>query len=242
MSPPLIEVRRAGGRFVTTTDWVTSYSAFSFGPHYNPANVGFGRLLVHNDDVVRPGPGYDDHPHADAEIVTWVLSGSLVHQDSAGHRSVVHPGLTQRLSAGSGIVHAERNDAFRTDATRTPEPVHFVQMWVRPDQPGTPPSYRQGAFDLHDLDHDWLPIASGDRPDAVLDVASRGATLWATRLTATAVRRLPDAALLHVYVAAGTVTIETVGALASGDALRITGGAALRVSGDGELLVWAMSP
>lgn len=238
----MIEVRRAGGRFLTMTDWVTSYSAFSFGPHYDPANVGFGRLLAHNDDVVRPGPGYDDHPHADAEIITWVLSGSLVHEDSAGHRAVVHPGLTQRLSAGSGIVHAERNDAFRSDPSRPAQPVHFVQMWVRPDTPGTPPAYRQRAFDQPDLDHGWLPIASGDHPDAVVDVASRGSTLWVTRVQPPTVRTLPDAPLLHLYVAAGAVTVETVGELATGDALRITGGAALQVSGHGELLVWAMTP
>ena len=201
MSSPQIQLHPAGQRFVTSTDWVTSRSVFSFGPHYDPANTGFGALMVNNDDVVRPGPGYGNHPHADAEIVTWVLSGSLVHQDSYGHRGIIYPGLAQRMSAGSGIVHAERNDAFVSDPMRRPEPVHFVQMWVRPDVSGLTPSYRQREVAVDDLGRDWLPIASGGHRDAVVDVASAGSTLWATVLAAGVTRTLPTAALTHVYLA-----------------------------------------
>ncbi len=74
--------------------------------------------MVNNDDLVRAGSGYSDHPHRDAEIITWVLSGSLVHEDSHGNSGLIYPGLAQRMSAGSGIVHAERNDAYRIDPTR----------------------------------------------------------------------------------------------------------------------------
>ena len=87
-------------------------------------------------DLVRVGAGYPDHPHRDAEIITWVLSGSLVHEDSRGNSGLIYPGLVQRMSAGSGIVHAERNDAYRIDPTLPAEPVHFIQMWIRPDEPG----------------------------------------------------------------------------------------------------------
>jgi redox-sensitive bicupin YhaK (pirin superfamily) len=244
VSAPEISVRRAGERFVTRADWVTSRSLFSFGEHYDPANIAFGPLLVSNDDVLAPGPGYGRHPHADAEIVTWVLSGSLVHEDSAGHEGIVYPGLAQRMSAGSGIVHAERNDAFRIDPERAAEPVHFVQMWVRPDESGLTPSYAQRELDLADLGRDWLPIASGAHPDAVVSLASTGSTLWATMLGAGTMRTLPSAPLMHVYLAGGVVEVETVGRLTAGDSLRIVGEAPLRITGvaDAELLVWELAP
>ena len=111
----MIDVRRAAERFASETDRVTSRHSFSFGPHYDPDNVGYAVLVAHNDDLVAPGGGYDLHPHADLEIVTWVLEGSLVHEDSHGHSGVVHPGTVQRLSAGSGVQHSERNDAPGVD-------------------------------------------------------------------------------------------------------------------------------
>ena len=103
---PLLQVQRAGERFVTEVEGIVTQHAFSFGQHYDPANTGFGTLLAHNDERLLSGRGFDDHPHRDTEIVTWVLSGSLLHQDSTGEVGIVHPGLAQRLSAGSGVVHA----------------------------------------------------------------------------------------------------------------------------------------
>src|SRR3954452_8142530 len=122
-------VKRAGERFATRLGWLDSKHSFSFGHHYDPANTGFGLLLVSNDDVVAPGMGFETHPHRDMEIVTWVLDGGLVHQDSIGHNGVIYPGLAQRMSAGTGILHSEKNDSWRLqggDAHR--DPVHFIQM------------------------------------------------------------------------------------------------------------------
>ena len=151
MSDPVLLLRRAEERFRTAGGGIDSRHVFSFGAHYDPDRVGTGPLLVLNDETLLAGRGFDDHPHADAEIVTWVLSGSLAHTDSSGHAGVVVPGLAQRMSAGSGIVHAERNDAFRADPRLPVAPVHFVQMWLRPDVPGTQPGYDQRAVDLSDL-------------------------------------------------------------------------------------------
>ena len=238
-----IELRRADTRFVTRTDWATTRHSFSFGEHYDPDNVAFGPVLVNNDDQVRSGAGYADHPHADAEIVTWVLSGSLVHADSTGHRGVVYPGLAQRMSAGSGVVHAERNDAYAVDPGRPPEPVHFVQMWLRPDESGGPPSYAQREVSLADLESGWVPVASGREPEAVVDLGSAGSTLWVTRLGPEHARQLPTGERVHVYLAAGEIEVESVGPLTIGDALRLTGRAELRLTGrsPAELLVWTMS-
>jgi redox-sensitive bicupin YhaK (pirin superfamily) len=242
-STPHIEVRRAQERFLTRTDGAETYHSFSFGEHYDPTNIGFSRLMVNNDDLVRVGGGYPDHPHRDAEIVTWVLSGSLVHEDSHGNSGLIYPGLAQRMSAGSGIVHAERNDAYRIDPTRATEPVHFIQMWIRPDEPGAPPNYQQKELALGDLVTDWVPIASGRHPHAVVSLGSASSTLWVTVLAAGTSRRLPDGDLLHVYLARGVVDMEGVGRLEPGDSLRLSGSAQLRLSAltDAEMLVWEMT-
>lgn len=243
IATPKIEVRRAQQRFLTRTEGAEAYHNFSFGEHYDPTNVGFGRLMVNNEHLVRVGAGYPDHAHRDAEIVTWVLSGSLVHEDSRGNSGLTYPGLVQRMSAGSGIVHAERNDAYRIDPTRPAEPVHFIQMWIRPDEPGAPPSYQQEELALGDLVTDWAPIASGRHPHAVVSLGSASSTLWVTVLPAGTSRRLPDGDLLHIYPSRGIVEVETIGRLEPGDSLRLSGPAQLRLSAltEAEVLVWEMA-
>jgi redox-sensitive bicupin YhaK (pirin superfamily) len=242
ISVPNVELRRARQRFLTRTDGAETYHSFSFGDHYDPTNVAFGRLMVNNDDLVRAGDGYPEHPHRDAEIVTWVLSGSLVHEDSHGNSGLIYPGLAQRMSAGSGIVHAERNDAYRIDPTRPAEPVHFIQMWIRPDEYGAQPSYQQRELPRGDLVNGWVPIASGKHPDTVVSIGSAGCTLWTSVLPAGTSRWLPQGDLLHVYLGRGVVDVETLGRLQQGDSLRLSGSAQLGLiaSEEAEVLVWEM--
>jgi quercetin 2,3-dioxygenase len=237
-----VELRRAHQRFLTRTDWAETHHSFSFGEHYDPSNVSFGRLLVNNDDVVRAGAGYADHPHRDAEIITWVLSGSLVHEDSHGNSGLIYPGLAQRMTAGSGIVHAERNDAYRIDPTRPAEPVHFIQMWIRPDEAGAPPSYQQRDLASGDLFRGWVPIASGRHPDAVVSLGSAGSTLWVSVLPTGTSRQLPSGDRLHVYLARGVLDIEAIGQLKAGDSLRVSGSSQLKLAAraEAEVLVWQM--
>jgi quercetin 2,3-dioxygenase len=233
-----LEVRRAADRFTTRTGWRTTTHSFSFDEHYDPGNIGHGLLVAHNDDLVEAGAGYDTHPHRDVEIVTWVLEGSLVHEDTAGHRGVVHPGLVQRLSAGTGVQHSERNDAPGAD-----RPVRFVQMWVRPDEPGRPPSYAQhdvtGALATAAL----VPVASGiPGRDAAIGIGA-AATLYVARLATGGQAQLPGAPYTHLFVATGTVDVEGAGVLLAGDAARLTddGGRRLTAGHDGtEVLVWEM--
>ena len=243
ITAPNVELRRAKQRFLTRTDGAETYHSFSFGDHYDPTNVSFGRLMVNNDDLVRVGAGYPDHPHRDAEIVTWVLSGSLVHEDSYGNSGLIYPGLAQRMSAGSGIVHAERNDAYRVDPTRPAEPVHFIQMWIRPEEYSAQPSYQQRELALGDLVGDWLPVASSQHPDTVVSIASAGSTLWASVLPAGTSRWLPQGDLLHVYLVRGVVDVETIGRLRQGDSLRLSGSTQLSLTAreEAEVLVWEMA-
>ncbi len=141
MTAPTVDIRRAEDRAKTKIDWLDSKHSFSFGSHYEPDNTHHGLLLVNNDDIVKPGTGFDTHPHRDMEIVTWVLQGSLVHQDSTGHSGVIYPGLAQRMSAGHGILHSEKNDSWTLTGEQShSEPVHFVQMWVVPDESGITPA------------------------------------------------------------------------------------------------------
>ena len=237
-----IELRRADTRFVTRSDWATTRHSFSFGEHYDPDNVRFGALIACNEEHLAAGAGFDEHPHRHTEIVTWVLSGSLLHEDSTGERGIVHPGLVQRLSAGSGVVHAERNDAYRTDPSRPRVPVRFVQSWVRPDSSGAVPSYAHQEIAPSALAGEWVPVASGCHRQAAITIGSQTSTLWVSTLIDGDTRLLPDAPYAHLFVAVGQVQVERVGLLAEGDALRVTGGAALRITArrPSELLVWGM--
>src|SRR6201999_734374 len=156
-----LDIRKAEQRDATRIGWLDSKHSFSFGGHYDPHNTHHGVLLVNNDDIVVAGAGFETHPHRDMEIVTWVLSGSLVHQDSEGNSGVIYPGLAQRMSAGTGILHSEKNDAWRlTGADEPAEPVHFVQQWVIPDEGGIKPGYEQLEIDGELLAGGLVPVAS----------------------------------------------------------------------------------
>lgn len=240
-----VDIRRADQRPHTRIDWLDSRHSFSFGHHYDPANTHHGLLLVNNDDRVAPGTGFETHPHRDMEIVTWVLSGSLVHQDSEGHSGVIYPGLAQRMSAGTGILHSEKNDSWRLGGERHNRPVHFVQMWVPPDETGLTPGYEQLEIEEELLAGGLVPVASGmpeHAGQAAIRIANRYAALHAARLAPGQSVQLPEAPFLHLFVPRGTVTLEGAGALAEGDAARLTatGGQRVTATEPAEILVWEM--
>ncbi len=242
---PDVDLRRAGERFKTRLGWLDSKHSFSFSRHYDPANTHHGLLLVNNDDIVKPGTGFETHPHRDMEIVTWVLQGSLVHQDSEGHTGVIYPGLAQRMSAGTGILHSEKNDSWRLAGEAHTDPVHFVQMWVVPDESGITPGYEQLEIDHELLSGNLVPVASG-RPEhdgaAAILIKNRYAALHAARLQPGQSVRLPDAPYLHLFVPRGSVTLEGAGPLATGDSVRFTatGGQQVTATEPAEILVWEM--
>jgi quercetin 2,3-dioxygenase len=228
---PTVDIRRAADRAVTRTSWLDSKHSFSFGDHYDPDNTHHGLLLVNNDDIVAPGSGFDTHPHRDMEIVTWVLRGSLAHRDSMGNSGVIYPGLAQRMSAGTGVQHSEKNGSDS-------EPVHFVQMWVIPDQSGIAPEYQQREVELTG---GLTTIASGS-DDAAITIHNRNATLHGARMQAGDSVELPEAPYLHLFVPRGELTLEGVGPLHEGDAVRFTasGGQRVTATEPAEILVWEM--
>jgi len=235
---PAVDIRRAGERFHTKIDWLDSYHSFSFADHYDPANMRHGLLLVSNDDVIKAGTGFRTHPHQDMEIVTWVLDGEIEHKDSVGNTGIIYPGLAQRMSAGSGIWHSEMNPRGDKD-------VHLIQMWVLPDQERIAPSYEQLDINAQ-LDKGGLaPIASGRGHDAAVTIRQRGAVLWGGRLKPGESVQVPDAPLVHLYVAKGAAELEGAGRLAAGDAARLTAAGARRLTADAatgtEVLIWEMN-
>jgi redox-sensitive bicupin YhaK (pirin superfamily) len=242
---PGVDVRRAGERFKTRLGWLDSKHSFSFSRHYDPDNTHHGLLLVNNDDIVNPGTGFETHPHQDMEIVTWVLQGSLVHQDSEGHTGVIYPGLAQRMSAGTGILHSEKNDSWRLAGEQHTDPVHFVQMWVVPDEARITPGYEQLEIDHELLSGGLVTVASG-MPEhdgaAAIRIKNRYAALHAARLQPGQSVPLPEAPFLHLFVPRGQVTLEGAGPLAAGDAVRFTatGGQQVTATEPAEILVWEM--
>ena len=245
MGAPGVEVRRSADRFTTVAParpdgaaegWATTRHSFSFGEHYDPDRVGVGPLVALNDETVRAGEAYPDHLHRDVEIVSWVVSGTLRHADSAGHLGKAGAGTVQRLSAGAGVTHTEG----ATDGA----PVRFLQAWVRPDETGTPPSHALGVVDAAALSTGWVAVASGE-PGALVDLRSRGTTLWVTRLDRGDERALPAGRTAYAHVVRGSVELEVDGIepLAEGDALRLTRAPSVTVRAvePSELLVWTFA-
>lgn len=215
-----VEIRRGTDRYITREGGHHTRHSFSFGGHYDPANVRFGRLVCHDDHLLAGGEGFEEHPHQDVEIVSWVLTGALRHRDSSGNERVVRPGEVQVLSAGSGVTHAEV--AEPGGATR------FVQAWLTPEETGTPPAYSV--------------TPASPTPGALTEVLRLGdARFVVARLSTGDAVTLPDEPLQHVFVASGALLRSSLAEpLSAGDAFRITEQPGLTVTAavPTELLVW----
>jgi quercetin 2,3-dioxygenase len=166
----MITVRRGNERGSTRSTWLDSRHTFSFGDYYDPQHMGFSHLRVINEDRVIPGAGFPTHSHRDMEIITYVLEGSLAHKDSTGTSSVIRVGDVQRMSAGTGISHSEYN------ASKT-EPVHFLQIWIIPNEAGLQPGYEQRSFDLRQKSGNRVLVAAPDARNGAVKL-HQDAELW----------------------------------------------------------------
>jgi redox-sensitive bicupin YhaK (pirin superfamily) len=204
-------IRPANERGYADHGWLRSFHTFSFADYYAPAHMGFRSLRVINEDRVAGGKGFGTHPHRDMEIISYVLSGALEHRDSMGTGSVIRPGDVQRMSAGTGVTHSEFNAS-------PSEPVHFLQIWLMPDQRGHAPSYEQKHFTEADRRDRLRLVASKDGRDGSL-LLHQDASLFAAILTPeqSVTHELAQGRYAWLHVARGKV--EVAGKeLSAGDA------------------------
>lgn len=209
-----LAVRRGDTRGLTDLGWLHSRHSFSFGSYFDPHAMRLRSLRVLNDDVVAPGGGFGEHGHADMEIITWVLEGSLAHRDSTGRRETLGPGHAQVMSAGTGIRHSEMNGSAS-------EPVHFLQIWITPDRKGHTPGHASRSFEDRLGSPRWQAIASGDGRDGSLTI-HQDATVSVARLPGgeTLAFGVSTGRTGYVHVARGAVRIGTL-RLEAGDAVSL---------------------
>ncbi len=206
------QIRRAHERGHADHGWLRTYHTFSFANYYDPRFMGFRSLRVVNEDSVQPGQGFGTHGHENMEILTYVLDGALEHKDSMGNGSIIRPGEVQRMSAGTGVTHSEFNAS-------TTEWVHFLQIWILPNQVGIAPGYEQKFFDLKSDPNRWRLLASSDgRNDSV--TIHQDAALLVGRIgeACSLVYAAPKGRNVFLHVARGTVRIGN-DTLRAGDAL-----------------------
>ena len=170
----MITVRPAAERGHFDHGWLDTYHTFSFASYHDPGHMGFRSLRVINEDRVKPGEGFGTHAHRDMEILTWVLEGALEHKDSMGNGSIIRPGDIQRMSAGTGVTHSEFNPSRE-------EPVHFLQIWLLPDQRGLPPSYEEKHFPREARRARLGLLAAGDGRQGAVTI-HQDADLWTALL------------------------------------------------------------
>lgn len=230
----MLNLRPAAERGHVNFGWLDSHHSFSFGNYYDPDHMGFGPIRVINDDRVAGGGGFPTHPHADMEIITYVLDGALAHKDSLGSGSVMRPGDVQRMTAGTGIQHSEFN-ASETD------PVHLLQIWIIPEKRGLAPSYEQTSFARDEMAGALRLIASRDGREGSVTV-HQDVSLYAARLDngQTVSLKLADNRAGWLQVATGAATVNGVDvkagdgvAIRETDSVDITGR-----TGDSEVLLF----
>lgn len=212
----MFQLRPANQRGHTQIGWLDSYHTFSFGEYYDPRFMGFGDLRVINDDVVAPGMGFGMHPHANMEIVSIVLKGSLEHKDSLGNGDVLKPGDVQKMTAGSGITHSEYNPSDS-------DPVHFLQIWIMPNIQDLKPSWEQKTFDRKIMTDQLTLLVSPDARDGSMEI-HQDAEIWQVLLEENKTTGFDVNAERKVWiqVAEGAITVNDQ-PLVAGDGLAISG-------------------
>ncbi len=155
--------------------WLNSTFHFSFAEYYNPNNIQFGALRVINDDLIAPHTGFDLHPHRDMEIISYVVNGSLTHQDSMGNKHTITRGQVQYMSAGTGVFHSEHNNGD--------DELRMLQIWILPDRYGHTPHYGEFLFEMDERKNKWLHMVSDNKGTAPIKI-NQDANLYSIELEA----------------------------------------------------------
>jgi quercetin 2,3-dioxygenase len=229
----MIDIRPFAGLGHADHGWLNARHHFSFADYRDPARMGWGAIRVWNDDTIAAQSGFPPHSHADMEIVTFVRSGAITHQDSLGNTGRTGAGDVQVMSAGTGITHAEYN--------LEGEPTTLFQIWILPDRRGEQPSWGQRDFPKADRAGQWVTLASGDSASdqAVLPIRA-DAKVLAARLAAGETLAYAADPARHLYLVAPTGRITVNGHPANPrDGVAVTGEERLEIHAedDAELVL-----
>jgi redox-sensitive bicupin YhaK (pirin superfamily) len=219
----MITPRKANERGHAEHGWLDTYHSFSFADYYDPQWMGFRSLRVINDDLVMPRMGFGKHPHRDMEIITYILSGQLAHQDSMGNGRTITAGEFQYMAAGSGVQHSEQNPSGT-------EAVHLLQIWIMPDEKGVKPRYAEKS--MKDAASGALHlITSKSGRDGSISI-HQDADLYLGKLDAnqSLTHTLAPGRHAWLHVAEGEVALNGQ-TLSGGDAAAISGESALEIRG-----------
>ena len=231
----MMHLRSSQARGYADHGWLKSYHSFSFAHYYDPQFMGWGNLRVINEDRVAPGSGFGTHGHRDMEIISYVLSGELAHQDSMGNIKGIPPGDVQRMSAGSGVMHSEFNHAKG-------EQTHFLQIWIEPNVRGIAPSYEQQTVPVPDKRGRLCRIAG--EHDALVKIHA-DAAVYAGLFDGNEQASLTLAPKRKAYVHLVRGALQVNGqSLQAGDALMLEDEShiALAHGQDAEVLVFDLAP
>ena len=232
----MLTLRKSQDRGYADHGWLKSYHSFSFAGYYDPAYMGWGNLRVINEDRIEAGTGFGKHGHRNMEIISYVLSGELAHQDSMGNVKGIPPGDVQRMSAGTGVTHTEFNHAKG-------QTTHFLQIWIEPDVTGITPSYEQKTIPASQKRGALRLVAS---PDGVQDsvVIHADAALYSGLFDGDehAELALNPARKAYVHLVRGVLEVNGT-RLSPGDALMLEGEDRITLArgSDAEVLVFDLA-
>ncbi len=232
----MLTLRKAQDRGYADHGWLKSYHSFSFAGYHDPQFMGWGNLRVINEDRVAAGMGFGKHGHRNMEIISYVLSGELAHEDSMGNIKGIPPGDVQRMSAGTGVTHSEFNHA--KDQT-----THFLQIWIEPNVMEIPPSYEQKSVPSADKQGKLCLIASPDGSGNAVKIHA-DARVYAGLFDGSQHQKLEldPGRKAYAHLVKGSLQINGI-PMSSGDALMIDGEGSLLISDgkDAEVMIFDLS-
>ena len=216
--------RNAEDRGSTRIGWLNSKHSFSFGNYMDPEHVGYRSLRVINEDKVKPGEGFGTHPHRSMEILSYVVSGELEHKDSLGNGRIIKAGEFQYMSAGTGVLHSEFNPSEEN-------PVHFLQIWIQPQQQGGEPRYKDFNTTEKRVKNGLFLLASPDGENDSAEIRQNAQVYFGDLDRGHSIEVAENAAYKHAWVQiiSGSVTLSGTelkagdGASVEGDTFTIEG-------------------
>jgi quercetin 2,3-dioxygenase len=226
----MITIRKSNERGHIKHDWFDTYHTFSFGDYLDPQHTHFQTLRVINEDLIKPSTGFPFHSHQDMEIITYIISGAIEHQDSLGNKGQIRKGEIQFMRAGSGITHSEANPS-------AVEETHLLQIWIFPNQKNLEPKYQQKQINLHSKPNQLLLIASPNGENNSFEIY-QDAKVYACILQNKEIQyNISRSRSAWLQIVAGNLSINST-TVSSGDGIAIRDETQLKISGDGEFILF----